>query len=105
MSVTVIALPEYEYDYMARTPDEQTAIDRAVREVRRIALAWTRGPLPLAEFDPLLRPHYLRDGVWAIDWETRNGRITLSFDDLDPTGCPARIHLRRVGGHEIYAQP
>lgn len=103
MTVPVVYLESYERDFMSRDPAEQVAIDRAALEIRRTAFRWKRGPLPLLDFAPVLRVHALEPGIWAADWARSNGRMTFSLDAPDSTGFPERLMLRRVGGHEIYA--
>lgn len=93
----------FEHDFRDKHDSEQQdAIDAVVNEIRRVALKWESGALPIEEFDVALDVHQVDPGIWAASWETHNGRLTFSLGDVDANGYADRIILRRVGGHEIY---
>jgi len=57
-------------------------------------------------FRPSLRVHPMRShgGIWEMTWEGNDGRATFAWGPEHELG-KRHVIWRRVGGHEIFANP
>jgi hypothetical protein len=86
--------------------DDYRKLTREQRELFRKARREFIEDCDGGRFRPSLRVHPMRshNGIWEMTWEGNDGRATFAWG---PEQSPGKRHViwRRVGGHEIYANP